>query len=125
MKSAKALFSFSILYLFAIFATLLVDTIVARALVRQAADGYGSRNASNSGLQRRAQNPNSSRTAMPMAEDQHRFCVHDRLHACLEKEYRRKPAIASRALARALSDKGRDKFHKNGMLSDGAGRGLA
>lgn len=32
MKSAKALFSFSILYLFAIFATLLVDTIVARAL---------------------------------------------------------------------------------------------
>ena len=32
MKSAKALFSFSILYLFAVFATLLVDTIVARAL---------------------------------------------------------------------------------------------
>ena len=32
MKCAKALFSFSILYLFVIFATLLVDTIVGRAL---------------------------------------------------------------------------------------------
>ena len=32
MKCAKALFSYSILYLFVVFATLLVDTIVARAL---------------------------------------------------------------------------------------------
>jgi len=33
MKPAKALFAFSILYLFAIFASLLADTIVARAIV--------------------------------------------------------------------------------------------
>jgi hypothetical protein len=77
------------------------------------------------GSQRRCAETKQQQNRHAYGEDQHRFCVHDRdFQVRLEKEYRRKPAISSRALASALSA-GRDKFRKKGYSGCGAGRGLA